>query len=556
MNRGAVVFAADAAERRTGQIVKQPVSAPTDTGAATPAAGRIIPDAASKALARLLTDVGEPMFVLDDEGRFAGASESLLAKLGMRDRELIGRRLSEILVDDGRPGLDGDGPIRLRSRDEGVWSSYLRMSSIDVGKGGRRFRVGVLGVIPENGHGGQPRTGATAGADIIRRERLRQEFNTKLQTRFAAGNGPHVAMAGRIEVICLDDLKETLGSEWARLRDRTMAMARGIIDRRLLPGDIFAETESDSFVLCFATLNAVEARFKSDQIAREIRARLLGEEARPFDVQSQVEQVEFSQPEVAENADLLTTLVAQLDEAREARSQYLQATREQLLKSARLILGPTTAADPSAPPLSLARLGGESASLLSRIVGSDDEAKAICDLDSVMLTLVIKHLFTDHGSRTSMLIVPVHYGTLAGRRFLTDYLSLCERTDGATRKRICFELLDIPRDAPQSRVQDMYARLAPFSACRLMQIDTPTPRLGEVSRFRHAMVALPARREHARTSTAVRAFAAFVGLLHGQGCQVLVRGVPDRPAAEWYIGQQVDYLSLVDRRDDTADPEV
>lgn len=531
----------------------QRIPCPTGNGAAVRGTARPIPDAASKALARLLTGISEPTFVLDDEGRFAGASESLLTQLGMRDQELIGRRLSEILDDDGRAGGGGEGPVRLKLRDDSTALSYLRMSNVDVGKSGRHFRVGILGAAVDGGGADDHGVTAAAGAAVVQREQLRQVFNGKLQDRFATGIEPHVAMAGRIEVICLDDLKASLGDEWQRLRDRTMAMARGILDRRLSPDDVFAETEDDSFVVCFATLSATQARFKSDQIAREIRARLLGEESRPFKVEAQVEEVAFSRREVTGSADLLTTLVAQLDEAREARSQYLQATSDQLVKSARLVLSPMTAADPYAPQLALAGVGGESMSLLSQILGTDGEAKAIFDLDSVVLTLAIKHLFSDRVARSLTLIVPVHYRTLAERRYLNDYLTLSDRMDGAIRKRICFELREVPRDAPASRLQDMFGCLSPYSARRLMHVDSPTPPLGEISRYRLAMVALSARKEHAQNNTASRAFATFVGLLHGQGCQVLVRGVTGRRAAAWYFEHGVDYLSLANGRSATEE---
>lgn len=521
----------------------------TGNGAATGGAVRPIPDAVSKALARLLVGVNEPMFVIDDEERFTGATESLLTLLGLRDRDLIGRALSDILADAGRAnGRAGamDGTVRLKVRNNGVVHAYLRWSKIDVGKERRPFRVGVVEVGPEPGEGQAARTADEAAR--MRREQQRQSFNETLRVRFTGQSEPHVAVAGRIEVICLDEIKASLGNEWQRLGERAKAIARGILDRRLSSIDVYAETEDDSFIVCFATLEAAEARFKSEQIAREIRAHLLGEERRSFKVQTQVEQVAFDNAGSSNGGDFLSMLVTQLDEAREMRSQRLEATREQLLKSARLVLSAMLVADPHTPPLLLARVGGESLALLNQIIGTECEAQAISNLDSVLLTLVIKHLFIDSDNPAAGLIVPVHYRTLAERRFLNDYLTLCERMDGATRKRICFELHDIPRDAPASRLQDMFGCLAPFSARRVMQMDGPTPPLGQISRYRLAMVALPARPEHRQKRTSGKTFAAFVGILHGQGCQVLVRGVPDRRAAEWYFDQQVDYLSLANRR--------
>lgn len=525
----------------------------TGHGAATRGARQQIPDAVSKALARLLVGVTEPMFVIDDEGRLTGASESLLTLLGRRDHDLLGRPLSEILVDDGRAtggASISDGPVCLKVPNNGVLCSQLRLSKIDVGKDRRPFRVGVLDSAAQLGDE-RPATVSTDAASDRRRQQ-RQAFNETLRLRFAGKSEPHVAMAGRIEVICLDDIKASLGSDWQRLGERAKAIARSILDRRLSSTDVYAETEDDSFIICFATLNPGEARFKSEQIAREIRAHLLGEDRRPFKVQADVEQVAFRDADLSAGGDFLTMLVAQLDEARERRSLQLQATREQLLKSARLVLSPMLVADPYTPPLSLARAGGESLALLNRIIGTDGETQAIGNLDSVLLTLVIKHLFADADNPTASLIVPVHYRTLAERRSLNDYLTLCERMDGATRKRVCFELHDIPRDAPPSRVQDMFGSLAPFSAHRVMQVDRPTPPLGEISRYRLSMVALPARREHTQKNSAARAFAAFVGILHGQGCQVVVRGVADRRAADWYFENRVDYVSLVTRRDDAA----
>lgn len=505
-----------------------------------------MPDRASKALARLLVGVNKPMFVLDDVGRFAGASEALLTQLGLTDEELVGRPLHAALDGDERLlAMPGDAQVRLRKRDGSFLEAFVHTSQVEVGKG-RSFRVCVLG---RRGCDSLESLGSDGDMAIISRDRMREEFNRSLQERFAGEPEPHEALVGRIEIICLDDVRTQLGADWLRLRDRTMATARAIIDRRLAEGDVFAEAENDSFVVCFATLSPEEARIKSDLIVQEIRGKLLGEDAGKFKVQSQVESVILTETEVSAGSDLLSMLVAQLDEARATRTQHLQMTSEQLLKTARLWLSPLETPGQSRTGMAVARIGNEHSDMLSRIIGSDSEAKTIFDLDTLLLTLVIKHLFADGGAKTAAIVLPVHYQTLSERHYLNSYLTLCERMDRGTRKRVLFELHDIPRAAPPSRLQDIFACLTPFAARNLMRVASASTRLGDLTRYRLGMVSLPARREYGIDAAATRAFETFSNLVHGQGCSLLVRDVPDRSAAAWYFEQRVDLLCLASAKE-------
>jgi len=83
-------------------------------------------------------------------------------------------------------------------------------------------------------------------------------------------------VGSRLQLIGLGRVKATLGERWPKMAERVRNVARSIIDKHLVSGDIYEEQGEDGFLVLFAQLSPGDARFKSEAICREIERRLIG----------------------------------------------------------------------------------------------------------------------------------------------------------------------------------------------------------------------------------------------------------------------------------------
>jgi len=82
----------------------------------------------------------------------------------------------------------------------------------------------------------------------------------------------------KLHVISLVEFREAVGDKWARVSDKVMMIAEGVINLHLGPGNVFGRQGSDFFVLLFRTVDNDEARRRALTIAQELGTRLVGDQ--------------------------------------------------------------------------------------------------------------------------------------------------------------------------------------------------------------------------------------------------------------------------------------
>jgi hypothetical protein len=178
----------------------------------------------------------------------------------------------------------------------------------------------------------------------------------------------------------------------------------------------------------------------------------------------------------------------------------------------------------------------------------------LSELDALLLGLALKGIYKGLASgQAPAIIVPVNYSTLRDRRFLQDYLSLCQKTDAAARSRILFEVHGLTPDVPQLRLQEMLSRLAPYSSHRILRAPGLDHRFVDLERFRPGMVSIVASRKHLGCARSAKALERFVATLKGCGgfptagcnigCKLLVRDTHDEETARWYAARGADFVA-------------
>lgn len=80
----------------------------------------------------------------------------------------------------------------------------------------------------------------------------------------------------KLHLISLVEFHEAVGDKWARIAEKVMLIAEGVINLHLGAGNVFGRKGPDLFVLVFRNTPAPEARRRAVRIAQELGTRLVG----------------------------------------------------------------------------------------------------------------------------------------------------------------------------------------------------------------------------------------------------------------------------------------
>jgi PAS domain S-box-containing protein len=106
--------------------------------------------------------------------------------------------------------------------------------------------------------------------------------SVKVATTPSAGNereAGSVVVAGNLQLIGLNEIKQSLGERWPAMAEKAMLTAEHVLRRRLLPQENFSRTCDHGFVVCFHGDDKEEIAFRAAMLAREIRRKLIGDDA-------------------------------------------------------------------------------------------------------------------------------------------------------------------------------------------------------------------------------------------------------------------------------------
>src|SRR5260221_5176036 len=294
----------------------------------------------------------------------------------------------------------------------------------------------------------------------------------------AVGRGREVIAAGAFHLVGLAAIRERLGSDWERVRDKVHRQAQRIIERHISPRDVYFPGGPDDYVLVFAEMGKAAAQLVCAKITEEVQRTLLGDsETQEIGVRTVVSETDGSLRMEKAN---LSSLVA---------SAAAAATAAEATEPSSNDAPATPAAEPAAARLLAAH--GEIvyrpiwdvqrevlSTYLSRrapVAGTRPNAPSpeeLAQLDSEALRAGIEVLTDLYQNKFRLrLAFPMSFEAVSSVPRFRAYIELCRSIPEHLRKLVAFELVDLPTGVPYGRLAELAAALRPYCGLIVANVD-------------------------------------------------------------------------------------
>ncbi len=270
-------------------------------------------------------------------------------------------------------------------------------------------------------------------------------------------------IAGNVQMLGFEALKARFGDSWEGIKDKVHLLTEGVIKRHISSSDVFLLMNDEKFVVLFGKASRPEADATARKIAQEVNAKLSGAGV-GMDAVS-VRPVVFEMPR--EDTSALkspVTLEKSVEEAQReaerAEEARVDAAKDRMVMrfwpvaNVRKRLVSCYHADLHVPDdLDLGQGEG----------GSSGTGAVEAALDRMVLTHAGRALTEAAGRKMrALLIVPVHFETVAVKGFRSAYLEVCKLLPRIAEQRMLLMVRDLPDDVPQGRLHTIFTYLSPY----------------------------------------------------------------------------------------------
>jgi PAS domain S-box-containing protein len=478
-------------------------------------------------LASVFAVIEHGLLVVDAQGRVLLANPAFSMLFGWAREKLVGRSYLAVIDVEDRDRvathhaqlMSGRAPERITARclrsDNSVVESGLTAYLAPQGDG--RSHVVISFAPPVSGF---PEVDSHAAFEAVLERRLANE-----------GSVPSL-VAGRLQLIGLKDLVESLETKSVALAERALGVAEAHIRRRLGPRDVYSRVGPDGFVICFSDLSEEEARFKADAIGREIRARLLGEASVPATVVAQAASISIGAEDVALHGSIADAVASKLNEVakaaeKSAREILAHAFKNEAIETIQVYAGIGRPA-----PLVSAHLPAAMQAQLDRAFHLHPNDEIVRERDVLMLGLAtqwVSRRLSDGPS--NLVMIPVSFKTFESKRSQSRYIDLCRSLSAGVRQRMFFMLTDLPADVGQTRFADVAMALSPFVRGVGVALDRADRLAWDGNRVKIQVVSVPCSAVYG-TSSRETQLSALIRRAHVQRIRLLVTGVSEAVASK------------------------
>lgn len=461
-------------------------------------------------LGAILGTVSTPVLLANDKKTVATANPAVATQFGWERQEIVGRAVSSLVT------RSGGGTAWFHCKDNA--KIPIQLSSVEVKIQNRQWLVIACHRLDQASLGGFDPTAS-----------FEQGLASLLQRQ--AGH----LVAGRVQMVSVDEIRERLGDYWESAAERIYAKAEAVIRSRLAPEDVFKRVNEGQFIICFGQSSEAEARGKAQAIQKEIREKLLGSGIDPglakVDVDTQAVQV--SEDEAHRPGDLTVLVAAKLASAADRLKRDSQRLLVEVLETGQLQPRPVLSPLGAKAGFEMAFFDPKTQAMVDQIgIVRRDDMRTLAQIDALMIGRAVEHLMkTDSPQEGANLIAPLHFSTLAHRHLREKILAVLRQLPPAARESLVLSISDIPETLWPARVTEILGTVRPFSHRRMVRLDRM--RLGNI-RLQEANVSLIAVGNAGLVRSdepGAKSLADLVRQAHAANARVLVDSVPDRETA-------------------------
>ncbi|WPZ32998.1 hypothetical protein T8K17_17335 [Thalassobaculum sp. OXR-137] len=270
-------------------------------------------------------------------------------------------------------------------------------------------------------------------------------------------------IAGNVQMLGFEALKERFGDRWEGIKDKVHLVTEGVIKRHITSSDVFLLMNDEKFVVLFGKATRAEADATARRIAVEVNGKLSGAGAgmEAVSVRPVVFEVPRKDTEALKSPAALEKSVEEAQrDAERAEEAMVEAAKDRMVMrfwpvaNVRKRLVSCYHADLHVPDdVDLGRGSG----------GSSGTGAVEAAMDRLVLSHAGRAL-TEAAERRmrALLIIPVHFETVAAKGFRQAYLDVCKLLPRIAEQRAMLMVRDLPDDVPQGRLHTIFTYLSPY----------------------------------------------------------------------------------------------
>ncbi|MBP7335850.1 PAS domain-containing protein [Niveispirillum sp.] len=483
-------------------------------------------------LSAVITNIHLPLLMLTQDARIILANPAAARLLERPVDEVVGQHLSVLFTSQDWPGISVRFETCMRNAVEQRGAVRIRTGRGDL------VDMEVRGQ-PMGDIGGKPMLMLTFSPFEPVPVSNHDGLDAMRKTLAGGGN----ILAGRVQIIGLDDMRSAFGERWGHMREQALGIAEQTIRRDLDPADNLQRMPDDSFVMNFSGLTETEAVVRAQRIADNVRVRLLGAATPDGRVEAVVTTVRATDLAGHQGEDLADFLVRKLAARRDESRRYVQALLREAITKATLDPRQVMRPEGFALPLQVAELAYPwRQQIATAMTTLGDDVAARFEADLVILSVSID--WGELRKRKRTLIVPVQLENLMLPRLLDRYVDVIRNLPVELRERILLHLVDIPSAIAGSRIGGMVQTLGPHCHGIILQLPTMDHMLDPLGN-RVGVISLPfdmldygEQNGHARLTRLVRT-------CHLRKMKVWIEDVPDNNVSMKLAADGVDMVTLL-----------
>lgn len=357
---------------------------------------------------------------------------------------------------------------------------------------------------------------------------------------------------GAVHFVSLQMLRQRFGNRWPGLREKAWQIVETSLDRALGKNDVYVVIDETTVLLLVTGLPRGEAETRLAIVAGEITGRLCG--TVPWGAALSLRTMPCDLERVLTGVAGLRQLLERIEAAgRQADSDEMnrfQEIRPNLITQFLPVLRVRKSMVSAYRTVVMNDLGGLRVPAVDALDGASVNGVFDAELDRWCLERIGERLAAGSGrGRRAMVVIPVHYETLATRRFRDEYLAACRRLPRTSARRLIIEIVDLPSGLVQARTRDLLAYVRPFAlalAVRAAALDAP---LDDLAGTGAALVSLAAPRRsepgHAGNPSDVDSTSALRGFAERSGAVGLrthVLGCATPAACQSAVRAGIDFV--------------